>query len=97
MANTENSKLKLLPHQNEAYQAAVKKLEEKRKAAIISPTGTGKSFVALEYILQHPDERVLFLSPRRAIANQMYEYIVRYIGGDTEANRRNSKRIWNWK
>ena len=83
MANTENSKLKLLPHQNEAYQAAVKKLEEKRKAAIISPTGTGKSFVVLEYILQHPDERVLFLSPRRAIANQMYEYIVRYIGGDT--------------
>ena len=83
MANTKNSKLKLLPHQNEAYQAAVKKLEEKRKAAIISPTGTGKSFVALEYILQHPDERVLFLSPRRAIANQMYEYIVRYIGGDT--------------
>ena len=83
MANTENSKLKLLPYQNEAYQAAVKKLEEKRKAAIISPTGTGKSFVALEYILQHPDERVLFLSPRRAIANQMYEYIVRYIGGDT--------------
>ena len=85
MANTENSKLKLLPHQNEAYQAAVKKLEEKRKAAIISPTGTGKSFVALEYILQHPDERVLFLSPRRAIANQMYEYIVRYIGGDTRS------------
>ena len=83
MANTENSKLELLPHQDEAYQAAVKKLEEKGKAAIISPTGTGKSFVALEYILQHPDERVLFLSPRRAIANQMYEYIVRYIGGDT--------------
>ena len=85
MANTENSKLKLLPHQNEAYQAAVKKLEEKRKAAIISPTGTGKSFVALEYILKHPDERVLFLAPRRAIANQMYEYIVRYIGGDTRS------------
>lgn len=39
--------------------------------------------MVLEYILQHPDERVLFLSPRRAIANQMYEYIVRYIGGDT--------------
>ena len=26
MANTENSKLKLLPHQNEAYQAVIKKL-----------------------------------------------------------------------
>ena len=83
MANTENSKLELLPHQDEAYQAVVKKFEEKGKAAIIFPTGCGKSFVALEYILKHPDERVLFLAPRRAIANQMYEYIVRYIGGDT--------------
>ena len=83
MANTENSKLELLPHQNEAYQAVIKKFEEKGKAAVIFPTGCGKSFVALEYILKHPDERVLFLAPRRAIANQMYEYIVRYIGGDT--------------
>ena len=41
--------------------------------------------MALEYILKHPDERVLFLAPRRAIANQMYEYIVRYIGGDTRS------------
>ena len=83
MANTENSKLELLPHQNEAYQAVIKKFDEKGKAAVIFPTGCGKSFVALEYILKHPDERVLFLAPRRAIANQMYEYIVRYIGGDT--------------
>ena len=83
MANTENSKLELLPHQNEAYQAVIKKFEEKGKVAVIFPTGCGKSFVALEYILKHPDERVLFLAPRRAIANQMYEYIVRYIGGDT--------------
>ena len=83
MANTENSKLELLPHQNEAYQAVIKKFEEKGKAAVIFPTGCGKSFVALEYILKHPDERVLFLAPRRAIANQMYEYIVRYIGVDT--------------
>ena len=47
MANTENSKLKLLPHQNEAYQAVIKKFEEKGKAAVIFPTGCGKSFVAL--------------------------------------------------
>ena len=83
MANTKNSILELLPHQDEAYKAVVKKFEEKGKAAVIFPTGCGKSFVALEYILKHPDERVLFLAPRRAIANQMYEYIVRYIGGDT--------------
>ena len=85
MANTKNSILELLPHQDEAYKAVVKKFEEKGKAAVIFPTGCGKSFVALEYILKHPDERVLFLAPRRAIANQMYEYIVRYIGGDTRS------------
>ena len=45
MANTENSKLKLLPHQNEAYQAVIKKFEEKGKAAVIFPTGCGKSII----------------------------------------------------
>lgn len=31
MANTENSKLELLPHQNEAYQAVIKNLRKREK------------------------------------------------------------------
>ncbi len=31
MANTENSKLELLPHQDEAYQAAVKNWRKREK------------------------------------------------------------------
>ena len=82
MANIQNNKLKLEEHQEKAYKNVEKLFEEKGKAAVIFPTGCGKSFVVLKYILEHPDERILFLSPRNAIKDQMYEYIVRFIGGD---------------
>ena len=82
MANIQNNKLKLEEHQEKAYKNVEKLFGEKGKAAVIFPTGCGKSFVVLKYILEHPDERILFLSPRNAIKDQMYEYIVRFIGGD---------------
>lgn len=82
MANIQNNKLELLHHQEEAYIDVEKLFVVKGKAAVIFPTGCGKSFVLLKYILEHPDDRILFLSPRNAITDQMYEYIVRFIGGD---------------
>lgn len=81
MANVENATLKLLDYQQEAYENVEGLFEQGRYAAVVFPTGCGKSFVTLEYILQHPDQRILFLSPRHAIKEQMYEYVVRYIGG----------------
>lgn len=82
MSNIENNNLQLLEHQEEAYRNVIKLFNEKGKAAVIFPTGCGKSFVTLKYILEHPDDRILFLSPRNAIKDQMYEYVIRYIGGD---------------
>ena len=82
MADVQNNKLKLEKHQQKAYENVERLFDEKGKAAVIFPTGCGKSFVVLKYILEHPDDRILFLSPRNAIKDQMYEYIVRYIGGD---------------
>ena len=81
MANIENQKLKLQEHQEEAYENVEKLFENGRYAAVIFPTGCGKSFVTLEYMLKHPDEKILILSPRNVIKDQMYEYVVRYIGG----------------
>ena len=81
MANVENATLKLLAHQQEAYENVEELFDKGRYAAVIFPTGCGKSFVTLEYILQHPDQKILFLSPRNAIKEQMYEYVVREIGG----------------
>lgn len=82
MSNIQNNQLKLLEHQKEAYELVEKLFDENGKAAVIFPTGCGKSFVTLKYILEHPDDRILFLSPRNAIKDQMYEYIIRFIGGD---------------
>lgn len=68
--------------QEEVYNEVLRLFEEKGKAAIVFPPGCGKSFVLLRYMLEHSDERVLYLSPRNTIKDQMYEYVVRYIGGD---------------
>ena len=81
MSNIEHSRLQLQEHQKEAYENVENLFKNGRYAAVIFPTGCGKSFVTLEYILKHPDEKILVLSPRNAIKDQMYEYIVRYIGG----------------
>ena len=81
MSNIEDARLSLHKHQQEAYENVEKLFQDGRYAAVVFPTGCGKSFVTLEYILNHPDERILFLSPRNAIKEQMYEYIVKYIGG----------------
>ena len=85
MSNTENSILRLESHQKDAYDEVQNLFEDGRYAAVIFPTGCGKSFVTLQYILEHPNENILFLSPRCAIKEQMYEYIVRFIGGRTDS------------
>ena len=38
--------LQLLEHYAKAYQAAVKMMQQYGKAAIVHPTGTGKSYIA---------------------------------------------------
>ena len=45
MSNIENSILKLLTYQKEAYNKVIELFEEKGKAAVIFPTGCGKSFI----------------------------------------------------
>lgn len=50
--------LELFRHNQEAYEASVKLLQERGKTAIIHPTGTGKSFIAFQLCLEHPESRV---------------------------------------
>ena len=53
----------LYAHNRAAYEAAVAMLDETGKAAIIHPTGTGKSFTAFKLCEDHPDKTVCWLSP----------------------------------
>lgn len=63
----------LFEHNRIAYEAAVRMLEEKGKAAVIHPTGTGKSFIAFHLCEEHPESRVCFLSPSEYIYKTQQE------------------------
>lgn len=60
-------RIDLFEHNKEAYEKAEKMLEEEGKAAIIHPTGTGKSFIAYALIERHPDEQFVWLAPTEYI------------------------------
>lgn len=55
--------MELYAHNRTAYEAVKPMLEQHRRAAVIHPTGTGKSFLAFQLIEDHPDARFLWLSP----------------------------------
>ena len=59
--------MELFAHNETAYQSAVALMEQTGKAAVIHPTGTGKSFIAFHLALQHPNKRVCWLSPSEYI------------------------------
>ena len=53
----------LFEHNQTAYNAAVTMLAERGKAAVIHPTGTGKSFIGFKLCEDNPDKTVCWLSP----------------------------------
>lgn len=59
--------LELYPHQVQASQAVSQMLTNKGRAAVILPTGTGKSYIAFHLIEQHPDSLFLWLGPSEYI------------------------------
>ena len=63
----------LFPHNQEAYEAALAMLLETGKAAVIHPTGTGKSFIGFKLCEEHPAARVCWLSPSEYIFKTQLE------------------------
>ena len=59
--------ISLFPHNQEAYDSLLETLETERRACIIHPTGTGKSFIGFKYCEDHPEQSVLWLSPSEYI------------------------------
>lgn len=50
--------VELFSHNQIAYENAIAMMEKTGKAAIIHPTGTGKSFIAFQLALDHPAKRI---------------------------------------
>ncbi len=60
--------MELYPHNQAAYAALLPMLKTCRRAAVIHPTGTGKSFLAFQLMEEHPAASFLWLSPNDYIA-----------------------------
>ena len=57
----------LFKHNKIAYKAVTDMLETTGKAAVIHPTGTGKSFIAFQLCEDHPEQKFCWLSPSEYI------------------------------
>ena len=65
--------ISLFRHNEEAYIAARSMLEETGKAAIVHPTGTGKSFIGFKLCEDFPNSTVCWLSPSEYIFKTQIE------------------------
>ncbi|MBQ7435811.1 MAG: Helicase associated domain protein [Oscillospiraceae bacterium] len=63
----------LFPHNRTAYENVCAMLEKTGKAAVIHPTGTGKSFIGFQYAADHPETKVLWLAPSEYIFKTQME------------------------
>lgn len=78
--------LDLFPHNKAAYHAASRMLEDEGKAAIVHPTGTGKSFIAFQLCADYPDKTVCWLSPSAYIFRTQLENLTAVTGGEQPEN-----------
>lgn len=71
----------LFEHNRTAYDSAVSLLSETGKAAVIHPTGTGKSFIGFKLSEDHPDKVICWLSPSEYIFRTQLENLAKVSDG----------------
>lgn len=78
---TKKIDLELFSHNQKAYEAAGHLMEKVGKAAVIHPTGTGKSFLAFKLALEHSNAKIIWLSPSEYIYQTQVENLQHSIDG----------------
>lgn len=73
--------IRLYSHNQKAYDLAVNMLKDTKKAAIVHPTGTGKSFIAFKLCEDHPDKTICWLSPSEYIFSTQLENLYQATNG----------------
>ena len=61
--------LRLFEHNEKAYHAAVRMMEQYGKAAIVHPTGTGKSYIAFKLIEDKQSRMIIEKIMRRKLSS----------------------------
>ena len=69
--------VELYPHNEKAYRSVCRLLAEKGRAAVVHPTGTGKSFIAFKLVEDNASARFLWLSPSEYIFKTQTENLRR--------------------
>ena len=78
--------ISLYPHNQAAYDSALSMLSETGKAAVIHPTGTGKSFIGFKLAEEHPTSHICWLSPSEYIYKTQVENLKAASGGYAPEN-----------
>lgn len=71
--------VQLFSHNMRAYHEMKAMLEKTAKAAIIHPTGTGKSFIAFKWVEDCPNKHFVWLSPSDYICKTQVENVIRSV------------------
>lgn len=80
--------INLYKHNQTAYENALILLQAEKKAAVIHPTGTGKSFIAFKLCEENSDKNICWLSPSEYIFDTQLENLKRTTGGYAPQNIR---------
>ena len=65
--------LKLFSHNQSAFESAMEMLHDCGKAAVVHPTGIGKSYIGFKLCEQFPDKTICWLSPSEYIYKTQLE------------------------
>ncbi|MGN0181063.1 MAG: Helicase associated domain protein [Candidatus Ornithomonoglobus sp.] len=84
--------LKLFEHNLEAYDAAVRMLDTTGKAAVIHPTGTGKSFIGFKLAEDNPNKHIIWLTPSEYIVKTQLENLKKEGGAELEKYQKRVQR-----
>lgn len=79
--NIQGTGITLKDYQVRAVENADILFEDKKFASVILPTGAGKSYVALDQLLKHKDEPMVYFAPSNEILSQIKDKIVNNIHG----------------
>lgn len=71
--------LELFEHNQRAYESADYLMNLEGKAAVIHPTGTGKSFIAFKLAEQHGDKRIVWMAPSEYIYQTQVENLKKVV------------------
>jgi len=74
-------KIELYPHNQFAYDSATALMKHTGKAAVIHPTGTGKSFIGFRLCADNPEKRCFWLSPSEYIFKTQIDNLKSATGG----------------